>query len=344
MNRAGSVHSPRGECGFAALSDDALVARVTTLAGNERRATTALIAALGEFDRRKLYLSQGCSSLFTYCTQLLHLSEHAAFNRIEAARAASRFPAVLDALEQGGVTLTGIRILAPVLTPKNHMQLLAHAKYKSKRDVELLAATERPRPDVPDRVRREPPATSLPVSPSRTSVGEPTSLAVKTTVPRQTITASTAPLTPERYRIQFTASKSFEEKLRRAQALLRHSIPYGEIEAVIERALDLLLASLEKRKWGSTSRSRPPTGADGASHTRHIPAAVKREVWKRDGGRCAFVGTQGRCTEAAFLEFHHVIPFADGGAPTTTNIELRCRSHNAYEAAQHFGVLPLDDS
>jgi len=77
--------------------------------------------------------------------------------------------------------------------------------------------------------------------------------------------------------------------------------------------------------------------------SRHIPAAVKREVWKRDSGRCAFVGTLGRCTEEAFLEFHHVIPFAEGGAATTTNIELRCRAHNAYEAQQHFGLLPPCD-
>ena len=53
---------------------------------------------------RRLYLREGCASLFTYCTQVLHLSEGAAYNRIETARAARRFPEVLDALERGGVT------------------------------------------------------------------------------------------------------------------------------------------------------------------------------------------------------------------------------------------------
>jgi 5-methylcytosine-specific restriction endonuclease McrA len=69
------------------------------------------------------------------------------------------------------------------------------------------------------------------------------------------------------------------------------------------------------------------------------PAAVRREVWTRDEGRCAFVGTSGRCAERGFLEFHHLRPFAEGGETTAANLELRCRAHNAYEATWHFGTL-----
>ena len=65
---------------------------------------------------------------------------------------------------------------------------------------------------------------------------------------------------------------------------------------------------------------------------------MKREVWRRDDGRCAFVGTRGRCTERGFLEFHHVIPFAAGGVADAINIELRCRAHNIYEAELFFGT------
>jgi hypothetical protein len=80
----------------ASLSDDQLLSRVKTLACGEQHATACLVAALEELDRRKLYLGQGCSSLFTYCTQVLHLSEHAAYGRIEAARTARRFPVLLQ--------------------------------------------------------------------------------------------------------------------------------------------------------------------------------------------------------------------------------------------------------
>jgi hypothetical protein len=64
---------------------------------------------------------------------------------------------------------------------------------------------------------------------------------------------------------------------------------------------------------------------------------VKREVWQRDQGRCAFIGTSGRCRETAFLEFHHVEPFAEGGLATVQNIQLRCKAHNLYEASLFFG-------
>lgn len=79
-----------------------------------------------------------------------------------------------------------------------------------------------------------------------------------------------------------------------------------------------------------------------AGRSRHIPAAVKREVWKRDGGQCAFVGTQGRCTERGFLEFHHVEPYAVGGQAVVENVELRCKPHNLHEAEKRLGDrLPL---
>jgi hypothetical protein len=61
------------------LSDQDLLARVRDAAVNERCATAKLIALLMELDARRLYLGEGCSSLFTYCTQVLHLSEHAAY-------------------------------------------------------------------------------------------------------------------------------------------------------------------------------------------------------------------------------------------------------------------------
>lgn len=77
---------------FAELPDKSLIAAVRTLAGNERQAMARLVASLGEFDSRRLYLGEGCSSLFTYCTQVLRLSEHAAYGRIEARASRATVP------------------------------------------------------------------------------------------------------------------------------------------------------------------------------------------------------------------------------------------------------------
>ena len=61
---------------FHDLSDGELLLEVNRLAASERQATATLVASLAEFDMRRLYLGQGCTSLFTYCTRVLRFSEH----------------------------------------------------------------------------------------------------------------------------------------------------------------------------------------------------------------------------------------------------------------------------
>ena len=74
------------------------------------------------------------------------------------------------------------------------------------------------------------------------------------------------------------------------------------------------------------------------ARSRHIPSEVKRAVWWRDRGQCAFVSDAGRrCAERSFLELHHIQPYAMDGPPTVGNISLRCRRHNQYEAEIVFG-------
>src|SRR3990170_5593491 len=326
----------------ARLSDEALVARVKHLVARERAATAALIAHLAELDARRLHLAEGCSSLFTYCVQVLQFSEHAAYGRIEAARAARRFPVVLERFAEDSVNLTTIGLLAAHLTAENHRDLLEAARGKSKRQVEELVARLRPQPPVPAAVRRLP--TARPTAARQVvahgavgSVGPAGhSEAAGHPAPPPARPAVVVPLAPRRYKVQFTASAETVEKLRRAQALLRHQIPDGDPAAIIDRALSVLLQDLGRQKMAATDR--PRGSHDPTSRSRHIPAEVKRVVWLRDGGRCAFVSRTGRqCAEEAFLEFHHVVPYAAGGAPTADNIQLRCRAHNGYEAELYFG-------
>lgn len=144
-----------------------------------------------------------------------------------------------------------------------------------------------------------------------------------------------SPLSPERYRVQFTISKETHDKLRRVQDLMRHRVPNGDPAAIFDRALTLLLADLERSRLAAAKRSRATTKTSHVS--RRVPAAVKRAVWSRDGGQCAFLGSAGRCRETGFLEFHHVIPYAAGGETLVENLELRCRAHNSYEAQKYFG-------
>jgi hypothetical protein len=138
------------------LSDQQLLAAIRGTAERERRATARLIALLAELDSRRLYLGEGCSSLFTYCTQILHLSEHAAYGRIEAARAGRRFPILLELFADGSVNLTTVCLIAAHLTADNHRQILDAVRHKSKREVEHFVASLRPQAALPSSVRRLP--------------------------------------------------------------------------------------------------------------------------------------------------------------------------------------------
>jgi HNH endonuclease len=238
------------------------------------------------------------------------------------------------------IHLSAIRLLAPHLTPENHADALREASHKSKREVEHIVARLQPQPDVTSSVRRLPPPRTTPASVQpRTPESQQVAIAARPAVVPSAPRSEVAPLAPERYKVQFTVGRETFEKLRRVQDLLRHRVPSGDPGAIFDRALTALLADLERTKLAATDRPRATRASSGRS--RHIPAGLKRAVWARDGGQCAFVGTSGRCTERGFLEFHHVEPYAAGGPTTVENLELRCRSHNVYEAEQYFGPLLL---
>jgi hypothetical protein len=342
---------------YAHLTDRELVDETKRLALHENRATAALIRSLIEFDARRLYLAENCSSLFKYCTEVLHLSEDAAYNRMEVARAARRFPAVLDALADGSLTLTSARRLAPHLTAENCTDVLSAAKFKSKSAIEDLIAKLSPQPDVkatirklPQRANHSPAPPKGPADDSSPEQPKPaptsTPVALPEPAPAQLATTQTPTsistgaqvqsLAPERFRIQFTIGQETREKLKVVQDLLRHSIRNGDLAEIFDRAITLLLRDARRQRFADTER--PRTGRELRPGSRHVPAAIQRFVWKRDEGRCTFVGPNGRCSETSLLQFHHEDPFAMGGPPTAENLCLRCAAHNRYEAELFFAV------
>jgi len=325
------------------LSDAELEAELKALARGEQEATARLISRLVEFDARRLYLPAGFSSLFNYCCEVLHLSEPAAYNRIEVARAARRFPDILPMLGEGSLSLATVRLLAPQLTADNCEQLLAAAAGKSKREVEQMLAGRFPRPDVPTLIRKLPTAPSLrppPIASEVPAVGTPAVLPLARPspppLPAPARRPVVRPLARDRYEIRFTATAEIREKLRLAQDLLRHAVPTGDVAQVIDRALTLLLEDLARKKFGATDRPRASRGTTPGG--RGVAAKVRRTAWSRDEGRCGFVSKSGRrCNATAFIEFDHVVPYGMRGEGTVQNIRLLCRAHNAFESERFYG-------
>ena len=93
----------------------------------------------------------------------------------------------------------------------------------------------------------------------------------------------------------------------------------------------------------------PPRARTSAAKTgvtgRAIPAAVKREVWRRDRGRCRYVDrTSGRrCGSQHLLQIDHVVPYARGGAAEPNNLRLLCAAHHCYRHAGAGFGRPRED-
>jgi 5-methylcytosine-specific restriction endonuclease McrA len=322
------------------LTNDELLAQLAAHVGSGHVWQARLIAYLAEVEERRLHLEAACSSMFDFCVHRLDMSDGEAHRRLIAARLVRRFPSVLGYLERGDVHLCGLALLRDHLTDDNHEELLHAASGKTVRAVQEMLAARAPKPDVPSRIEPLAPQADLPIP-------APATQAAETSEPRPRV----EPLSASRYRVELTVSGEVKEKLEVIKDLMRHRNPTGDLEVIVEQALDLLLAKLEKERLGKGARPRkrkPPVATEQTKQaeatpavddmSRHVPQDVRREVFERDGMQCTYVDAHGRrCACRAFLELDHVIPFARGGKPTVDNLRVRCRPHNLWYAEQTFG-------
>lgn len=331
------------------IPDDELLRRLSDLLGQSRRVESVLVAHIAEVDARRLYAREA-GSMFTYCTEVLHLSEHEAYARIAVARASRRYPILLDMLGDGRLHLSGISKLVPHLTDDNAEGLLVRATHKTKSEIEKLIAEIAPKPDVPTVVRKLPtPAVDNQLGPDRVAIvpdipALPISPISKSELAARVpcrpakltnpVAAVMLPLASARYKVQFTASAELHDKLERLQALTR-----DDLATVIDVAVTEKLERVESRRFGSTRSPRTSLDqTDTTPSSRYIPAAVRRVVRQRDGNQCTFVGQSGaRCTERRNLELHHREPFGRGGAHSPDNVCVMCSEHNAYLAERDYG-------
>lgn len=341
------------------LSDAALLRDLAGLVVRDRVITAALLAHIAEVDARGLYRSAGYSSMYAYCVEELRLSEDAAYKRIQAARAGRKFPALLVALAEGRLHLTGLGLLVPHLTPENADELLAAASDQRKSAIEGMLGRRYPRMEVAAYARtlQPMPAALVPqLAPSQVARPSARPAPDGERAPAQVEVASGGELAPAQveepadgelapaqvempalFLLQITIGQGAQEKLRYAQDLLSHSIPSRDVALVLERALEALIEQCEKRKFAVTPHPQAPRRSGVGK--RHVPAHVRRAVWERDRGRCTFVGGTGnRCSTRSFLELDHIDPVARGGLATEDRMRLRCRAHNQYEAERVLGA------
>lgn len=329
---------------LAHLDDAALIGRLRELVTRERTALADLLVQLGEVEARRLHLPAGFSSLFEYCVREFGWTRQTTFKRIGAARAARKFPAVLAAIADGRLNLSGVILLRTHLTKANAEALIGAASHRTKSEIELLIAERFPRQDVPTKMVAAPANFAAAMTSFATEQLSPGIVAAQSepaqvcaTVEMASAPPKLTPLAPERFALQVTIAGDTHALLRRAQELLSHQCVSGDVAQVLHRALQGLVRDLEKRKYAATERPRAPRGQEPKGRT--IPAHVRRAVRQRDDDQCTFVGENGhRCASRRQLEFDHVQPIALGGTATVDGIRLRCRAHNQFDAERVFGM------
>jgi hypothetical protein len=310
------------------LSNDELIAAIHDLARRSCAVEADLLVYLGEIDERKLYLDRAFSSMFAFCTRELGFSEGAAYNRILVARIARKLPAIIDAARSGQVHLAGLRLLAPHLTGENHADLIRRAAGRTKEEIAELVAALAPRPPVPTMIRRLPDRPSLP----------PLALVHPVLKPSAKASPAVLPLAEDTYKLQLSITREFRDEIREAQDLLRHRVPDGDLAKILRAGLKLLMADVKKDRFGVGRKTRTKARDTVETDSRHVPDAMKRAVYERDGGRCVFVDDRGkRCEETGALEIDHVDGFARTHRHDLDELRLLCPAHNQHAAERMYG-------
>jgi hypothetical protein len=150
-------------------------------------------------------------------------------------------------------------------------------------------------------------------------------------------------LTPQRYKVQFTASQEYVDLLEQAQDLLAPAVRRRDLEQVHLRALRALVAELKKRKYAVTDRPRSAAASAARSQKHTAPARSQgRTAPARSQGRTAPARSASRPSPSNSNESRPVTSEALP-ASNTTEPSLRERERNTQKGARSTGAGPASD-
>jgi 5-methylcytosine-specific restriction endonuclease McrA len=334
-----------------------LADRLASLLRREQGALADFLLALADFDRRRMWEPLGYPGLFLFLHRHLGMSKGAAHYRKTAAELIQRVPEMVEPLRAGTLCITSIIELAKVLTPENREEVLPRFLHCSRREAQAVSAELAPTEAPPHRTV----VTALPAVAARPADGQPSILLPRASstsaapcaggesgstiepevrpAPTPAPRSDAQPLTADLRRLHVTVSKRFMDKLEAARDALSHSHCGADVETILEAGLDLVIERAARRK-GLVKRPRAqakPVADD--RDPRQVPAAVRREVFLRDGGRCCWPTADGGiCGSTHRVELDHIIPVARGGKSTFANLRVLCHAHNALAARQVYGT------
>lgn len=253
-----------------------------------KKSEVELLNILEQIDRDKTYLAYGVSSLFRYCVELLSLSENEAYRFMQVSRKAQAVPELKLALQTQEISVSKASRIASVINKGNQNFWIETAKTSTHRELEREVARIKPKEVGQERVKV---------------------------------------LTPDISELKLNISKDLEEKLRRAQEVLKANSLEETLKAMVELTLKHK-DPVQKAERVIAKKPTPSTcmGIQYSPNKRPIiPSYLKHQVHLRDRGQCRFKN----CRETRHIEVHHKVPLSKGGTNTLDNLITLCSSHHA---------------
>lgn len=348
------------------INNKELLETFSSLVLKERTTTSEVVSYIAELYKRRLYLELGYPSLFVMLTEKYFYSKSAAYRRIQSAKVALLFPIVLEYLNQGRTNLINLSLVESNITKENGEKIISDILDKSKEEVEYYldnTFSNSKEERTQDKIRR------LPVIKKESKNSHSGNLNLNEEREKKTersleifqpfslpSTEAQSPVTEtkeepkveeiRRVKIEFTADEKLAKKIERAQQLLRHKYPAGKFEDIFDEALETLLEKkdperkIARMEQKETKEVKTEPKSTPQTVSRYIPQQIRREIWKRDNGRCTFQSKEGKkCNEAGMLEIDHVHPFALDGKNKVENLQLLCAPHNKWRAQKTFGIF-----
>ncbi len=298
---------------------------------NYKRALGVLLKDVIQADRKRVYLKEGYSSLFSFMTRYYELSEAVTSDFIRVGRLAQKIPEVATAVEKQKVSISKLRKVAPVMTRENALEWIQKAKTQSARELEKQVAELRPEATRKSFIKPlgkgnhrvlvdTGEETSQKMERAMEITGKPLADTLETMVDfylkHHCPLKKAERVTQKNTVLEASVTRQVEEPTLAQAGKLALEVPVTEQAEKIEPEIAPVT---EQESQKRPSQKRKP-----------IPAVVKHTVNLRDQGQCTFHVKGKRCEGRRFLHIHHRIPVAKGGKNTVENLMTLCSRHHAW--------------
>lgn len=318
-----------------ALADSELLSKIQSLAADERRITLELLHHLREMEARRLFAKMGYSSLFEYVVHELKYSTGTAHRRVSSMRLLRDLPEIEASIESGKLNLCNLsqaqrffrqeeKANGEKVSAEKKREVIDQLEGQSARQAQSILASMSPQP--------------LPKEKERFVDGE-------------------------HVVVSLVLSLELKEKLEQVMAMMPNAQDEGSYAKLIERMADFYISKkdparktpkevkAEKKPEDQNPLPTLETVAESqipqpeVHNEVPVPAAIRREVFRRDQSQCTFVCRESgrRCDSKYRLQIEHLKPRALGGSNQPENLTVRCFTHNQLSAIQTFGAKKMGE-